>query len=183
MDIEKPLREEMRAILCKDFQIFEEIQILSTINDKKIRADLVIIPNIELFHDHTFAIEVKLEKDNWQAKHWSYAAKQAYDYIGGTIDSSDKKLKYRKINAAFVFPAPDYHCPKGTESDYIVQGIFQLAAQFRIGRATRAKDSLCGNFTLSIGANDVWTNKSGWTGQAVNLLKNKIRHGSGKIDR
>ena len=183
MDAEKPLRDEIRDIMQNDFLVFEEVCINSLLHEKKLRADLIIIPKDDRFTEQTFAIEVKNPRPDWQPKHWSYVAKQAFDYIGGKLEESIDILKNRKIDASFIFPSPDYHCPGGNYDQHIIQGILQLAAQFRIGRATRAVDSVCGSFTLSIGANDIWTPKSGWTSQAVYLLKNKIRHGSGKISR
>src|SRR6516165_9513301 len=141
--VERPVREEEERIteaerlaelewlLEDDFDTFREVRIeYHWMNWRKNgRIDLLAVPKAPDYAGAAMAFEVK--RDGFDLER---ALKQSADYVGGRL------LKWggKRIAACFLYPAHEHQHGHGEREE----GMFQLIAQWRVGRGYVRGDDL-----------------------------------------
>jgi hypothetical protein len=157
--IERPVRDEDRIteadrlaeleeLLEDDFNTFREVRIEHHWMNFCVsgRVDLLAVPKARDYAKAALAFEVK--RDGFDLER---ALKQSADYVGG------RALKWgKRIAACFLYPAHE-HQHRNYEDRYH-DGMFQLIAQWRVGRAYARGDDLW----LAIGQETIWDSRGGW---------------------
>ena len=191
MDIEKSIRFELMAALEGDFLCYEEVRLKHPLFPTHIvRADVVAIPLDEDFHDITLAFEVKAPTQEWNFADWCECIQQASDYVLGRVTANGPTaLASRRVNAAFLYPAPPYvRACKGQvlnreiEHSLMLTGAMHLSSHRRVGSCSVKQYQDRTKAELSIGPGEIWNSDRGWFSQARGVLAGKRRVGSQKIN-
>jgi len=132
---------ELEGLLAAHFDTFREVRIENG------RIDLLGVPKIEEL-DVALAFEVK--RDGFDLER---ALKQSADYVGARVLAGPHKGK--RIAACFLYPARKHL--HGNYADRYHEGMFQLIAQWRVGRAYAHN----GGLWLAIGYETIWDSR-GW---------------------
>jgi hypothetical protein len=110
------------------------------------RVDLLAVPKARDYANAVLAFEVK--RDGF---HLARALKQSADYVGGRV------LKHgKRIAACFLYSADEHR--HSNHEDRYEEGMFQLVAQWRVGRGYVRGDDLW----LAIGQETIWDSRRGW---------------------
>ena len=142
-------RAELENFLAVDFDTFREVRIECRFLPDvplNLRIDLLAVPKISEL-DVVLAFEVK--RDRFDVER---ALKQSADYVGGRPLEGPHRGK--RIAACFLYPA---HRHQHGENRYD-EGMFQLIAQWRVGRGYVRHDVLA----LAIGLETIWDSCRGW---------------------
>jgi hypothetical protein len=127
---------ELEGLLAADFDTFREVGIKHERGNG--RVDLLAVPKAKgEFDEVVLAFEVK--GDGYDPER---ALKQSADYVGGKVLNG--------ITACFLYP--EMELSGGSRA-----GMFNLIAQWRVGRAFIKSDEL----TLGIGYERIWHSKRG----------------------
>lgn len=168
MDPERDTRRELIDLLHGAFACFEEVP-LRTHAGGHVRCDVLAVPLADDFAHHPFAFECKRPSQDWHYAPWARTIRQASDYVG--CESA-----YGVVSAAFIYPAPmagptTEPLPVGPlvrpGYEHEVAGMFHLALFFRVGRLGVRH----GRLGLTLGPNEIWNPKFGFTKNANDLLK------------
>jgi hypothetical protein len=128
-------------LLAAHFDTFREVRVENG------RVDLLAVPKIEEL-DVALAFEVK--RDGFDLER---ALKQSADYVGSKVLNGSHKGKC--IAACLLYPARKHQ--HGNYADRYHEGMFQLIAQWRVGRAYMRQEQLA----LAIGQEIIWDSR-GW---------------------
>jgi hypothetical protein len=153
---------ELERFLSGAFTTFREVGIewQSPFGIVSGRIDLLAIPTVPGLDVAALAFEVK--RDRFDVER---ALKQSADYVGGTILGGPHKGK--RIAACFLYPCDDFdHADQGGGDRY-QRGMFNLIAQWRVGRAFVKR----GELWLALGFEIIWRRERGWVeGRAPDML-------------
>jgi hypothetical protein len=139
-------RAELENFLAVDFDTFREVRIECRFLPDvplNLRIDLLAVPKISEL-DVVLAFEVK--RDDFDVER---ALKQSADYVGGWVREGPHSGK--RIAACFLYPT------QFGEGDRYHEGMFQLIAQWRVGRGYVHR----GGLWLAIGQEVIWDSR-GW---------------------
>ncbi len=189
MDVERPVREQLLQTLNWSFLSHEEVELSHPFwPELNLRADIVAVPLDDPLRYLPLAFEVKNPAVGDESKYttWSFAIKQAADYVFASIrDPRMPDFNGRRIAGAFVFPAPNLPPPspdkvndRETYHRTISAGAFHLAQHFGVGRALLSAN---GELLLMFGPSVVFAANS-WSDRVKRVLKSKRRIGSQMID-
>jgi hypothetical protein len=148
---------ELEDFLFEDFETFPEVHINYQFTPDSGRIDLLAVPKSNL--NGAFAIEVK--RDGF---HVERALKQSADYVGGRVLEGPHKGKC--IAACFLYPVASFSSADCWDRGRYHAGMFQLIAQWRVGRGYVKRDGLW----LAIGQEIIWDSKRGWHVTVANRM-------------
>jgi hypothetical protein len=149
-------------LLEDDFETFREVKIEHHWMNFRVngRVDLLAVPKARDYANAVIAFEVKRD-----GLHLARALKQSSDYVGGRVVNG--RCYGKRVAACFLYPADNSKYP---DRDRYEEGMFQLAAQYRVGRGYVRGDDLW----LAIGAETIWDSGRGWhEGRAERMLLGK----------
>ncbi len=172
LDIERGVRAKVIEILDPFFTCYEEVNLVTRSGDK-VRADVLAVSFKNCSKPLAFAIEVKCHANDEPGK-FKDSVFQASRYVQASVaPKQNAKLLGLQIDAALVFPAPNYHwygVPSENDGrEYILTGIAFLAERWNVGRLVQQKN----DWEIVFGTNDAWSKKKGWMGQAKSRFPNK----------
>ncbi|MCP4327077.1 MAG: hypothetical protein GY791_01385 [Alphaproteobacteria bacterium] len=146
-----------------------------------LKPDLVAVPRDPHHSDLLIGFEVKSGCPK-RTGEYAKSLKQAADYVLGRIvdpsfsSADQQRILNRTIDAVFLFPSYDESFFEGDAKKQLrLYGMHQLAAQFKVGRATIVKTGL--SLTMGAGANDVWVQGVGWRPHARDRIAGKHQIG------
>jgi hypothetical protein len=154
---EEPISEaerlaELEGLLKDDFETFREVCIEHHWMHSRVsgRVDLLALPKARDYASAVIAFEVKGD-----GFHLARALKQSADYVGGRVLNG--RCYGKRVAACFLYPAHKHR--HGDHANEGEEGMFQLIAQWRVGRGyVRAG----GEVALAIGAETIWDSDRGW---------------------
>jgi hypothetical protein len=172
LDIEKEARDKAIKILTPFFTCYEEVNLVTS-SGQKVRADVLAVSSENCSKPLVFAIEVK-SHGNDEPDKFKDAAFQASKYVHASVAPNERaNLLGLTIDAALIFPAPNYRWyGVSSENDgrkHILTGIAFLAERWNVGRLTERKN----DWEIVFGPNDAWSKKKGWMGHAKSRFPNK----------
>jgi hypothetical protein len=172
MDIELPVRKHAIEILHPFFECHQEVK-LTSLNGEKLRADLLAVSRTHCREPVVLAVEVKSHQNNDPGK-YKDALFQASKYVNAKIeDSKSYYVDVTSIDAAFVFPAPDYRwygqVSENDGREHVLTGVAFFAERLNVGRLVRrGKD-----WEIAFGSNCFWSRNKGWMGHAKSRFPTK----------
>ena len=183
---EEQAKEFLINHLRAHFAIFENVGVETpTFLHHILQPDLIITPKDKEHSDFLIAIEVKIGNPK-STRDYASHLKQTIDYVLGRIskiNSSDELLKPllgRVVQAAFIFPSYDESYFTGKREKLLrAYGMHQLAARFKVGRATITDRGI--SLIMGAGANEVWIEKHGWTPHARFLISGNRQVGNQRL--
>ncbi len=172
MDIEQGVRAKVIEILDPFFTCDEEVNLVSR-SGETVRADILAVSFANCSKPLVFAIEIKSHGNDEPGK-FKGTVFQASKYVDATVAPKQQTdVLGLKIDAAVVFPAPNYRW-HGTQSEndgreYVLTGIAFLAECWNVGRLVKRKN----DWEIVFGTNDAWSKKKGWMGNAKSRFPSK----------
>jgi hypothetical protein len=151
--------DELIDFLSEDFRTYCEVRIAH--REWNGRVDLIAVPRAaEFANDVVLAFEVKADRFDVER-----ALKQSADYVGCKVFEGPHCDRH--ISACFLYP---------TRCDDGYAGMFQLIAQWRVGRGYVRRR----NLWLAIGQEMIWDSGRGWHEVRANrmLLGKRLVGGS-----
>jgi len=155
--------DELIDFLRDDFRVYREVRIAH--HEWNGRVDVLAVPKCADFASVVLAFEVKPDRFDVER-----ALKQSADYVGGRVFEGPHCDK--RVSACFLYPADTSKYPT---RDRYHEGMFQLIAQWRVGRGYVHR----GGLWLAIGQEVIWDSR-GWHEVRANrmLLGKRIVGGS-----
>ena len=172
MDIEKPIRADVKKILEPFFTCFEEVAVHTSSDDLR-RSDLLAVSNLDSSIPIVLGIEVKSHPNTSPGK-FKEALVQASKYVGAVVvDKRYSRISGKSIDAAIVYPAPDYHgygsVSENDGREYFLTGMVFLAEALNVGMLVQRKL----DWEIRFGPNDLWSRNKGWMGHAKDRFPSK----------
>jgi hypothetical protein len=172
LDIERGVRAKVIEILNPFFNCYEEVSLVAQ-SGKEVRADVLAVSFKNCLNPLVFAVEVKTHANDEPGK-FKDSVFQASRYVQASVaPTANTDLHGLKIDAALVFPSPDYkwygNRSENDGREFILTGIAFLAERWNVGRLVQQKN----DWEIVFGTNDAWSKKKGWMGQAKSRFSDK----------
>lgn len=180
---EADVRAHLAAVLARDFETFEEVEVRHALFRRRmLRIDVLAIPRDPVLTDLALAFETKGDR-RWLIPEWAQALKQASDYVLATIEPKLAAHAGKRVMAAFVYPAPRWQShgapPSAgvTHEEMFLSGMGHMASYQRVGTARIVEGRRGPELVLKAGE-ELWTSTRGWRSNARNVLAGKRQIGS-----